>query len=55
MLIGTLESVGLSWRLKDRYDEAIQAVTPEQVRAVARRYLVRERATVATLLPAEAL
>lgn len=55
MLIGTLESVGLSWRLKDEYDQGIQAVTPEQVQAVARRYLVRERATVATLLPAEAL
>ncbi len=55
MLIGTLESVGLSWRLKDRYDAGIHAVTAEQVQAVARRYLVRERATVATLLPAEAL
>jgi len=53
MLIGTLESVGLDWRLKDRYDEGIQAVTPEQVQAVARRYLVRGHATVATLLPGE--
>ena len=54
MLIGTLESVGLPWRLKDDYDVGIRAVTPEQVQAVARRYLSPERLTVAQLLPAEA-
>ncbi len=54
MLIGTLESAGLSWRLKDDYDAGIRAVTAEQVQAVARRYLTAERATVARLLPAEA-
>jgi zinc protease len=51
MLIGTLESAGLSWRIKDDYDRAIQAVTPAQVQAVARRFLVRDRMTVATLVP----
>lgn len=54
MLIGTLVSAGLPWRTKDDYDQAIQAVTPEQVQAVARRFLVRDRLTVASLVPAAA-
>lgn len=54
MLIGTLESVGLSWRLKDEYDARIDAVTGAQVQAVARRYLTRERLTVARLVPSGA-
>jgi zinc protease len=35
----------------DDYVERIQAVTPEQIREVARKYLVDERLTVATLEP----
>lgn len=54
MIIGTLESVGLSWRLRDEYDAAIRQITPEQVQAVARRYFHPDRSTVAWLLPAEA-
>ena len=54
MLIGTLESAGLSWRLKDEYDAGIRAVTAEQVQAVAKRYLLPDRRTVARLVPAEA-
>jgi zinc protease len=53
MLIGTLESAGLSWRLKDEYEDGIRAVTAEQVQAVARRYLVPDRLTVAWLEPGE--
>jgi zinc protease len=53
MVIGTLESVGLSWRLRDEYDAGIRQVTPAQVKAVARRYLHEDRSTVAWLLPAE--
>jgi zinc protease len=51
MEIGVLETVGLSWRLLDRENEAIRAVTPEQVRSVARRYLIDDNLTVATLNP----
>lgn len=51
LIIGTLESVGLDWRLKDEYVEKIIAVTPAQVHAVAKKYLVPERLTVAKLLP----
>ncbi len=51
MQIGSLESVGLPWRIKDSYVEAVKAVTAEQVRAVARKYLADDRLTVAVLEP----
>ncbi len=53
MTIGALDAVGLPWQLKDSYDAGILAVTPEQVQAVARKYVVAERSTVAWLIPAE--
>jgi zinc protease len=46
-----LETIGLDWRLIEKEIEALKAVTPEQVRTVARRYLVDENLTVATLKP----
>ncbi|KAF0190628.1 MAG: peptidase M16 domain-containing protein [Gammaproteobacteria bacterium] len=51
MQIGTMETVGLDWRLLDQQVERIRAVTPEQVRDVARRYLVDTQRTVAILDP----
>jgi zinc protease len=51
MIIGTLESVGLDWRLKDEYVENISAVTPAQVQQVAEKYLTRDRLSVAYLYP----
>ena len=51
MIIGTLESVGLDWRLNDQYVDKIKAVTPEQVSQVAQKYLVPERLTIAKLVP----
>jgi predicted Zn-dependent peptidase len=44
MLLGQLETVGLGWELVDDYVERLSAVTPEQVQAVARKYLVRRPA-----------
>ncbi|MGB0723252.1 MAG: M16 family metallopeptidase [Gammaproteobacteria bacterium] len=49
--IGAMEAVGLGWRELDAYVERIDAVTAEQVRAVARKYFVPERMTVAVLDP----
>ena len=51
MQIGTLETVGLDWRLMDKYVERLKAVTPEQVQQMAQKYLVEDRLTVAVLDP----
>ncbi|MDA0821277.1 MAG: pitrilysin family protein [Proteobacteria bacterium] len=51
LIIGTLESVGLDWRLNDEYVANIKRVTPDQVREVAKKYLVPSQLTVAKLLP----
>ncbi|RMD71112.1 MAG: insulinase family protein [Gammaproteobacteria bacterium] len=53
MKIGLLVTVGLDWRLLDEWAERIQAVTPEQVMKVARKYFVRNRLTRAHLFPKE--
>ncbi|MDQ3581226.1 MAG: insulinase family protein, partial [Pseudomonadota bacterium] len=51
MQIGFLESVGLDWRLKDQYLDAVKAVTAEEVRGVATKYLIDDRLTIAVLEP----
>lgn len=51
MQIGMLETVGLDWRLADQEVERIRAVTPEQVQAVARKYLTDANLTIAVLKP----
>ena len=51
MKIGQLEAVGLDWQLADEYVERINAVTAEQVQAVAKKYLVEQTLTVAVLDP----
>lgn len=51
MQIGILETVGLDWRLLDEYVEKLKQVTPEQVRDVARKYLIDDHLTVTWLEP----
>jgi zinc protease len=51
MVLGIFECVGLGWRRVDDYVPGVQAVTAEQVQAVARKYLVDDVLTVATLEP----
>ncbi len=51
MQIGLLETVGLGWRRLDEYVDRIRRVSAEQVRQVARKYLIPEGLTVARLLP----
>lgn len=51
MQIGMLETVGLDWRLSDTYVEQVQAVTAEQVQAVANKYFIDQALTVAELIP----
>ena len=50
-LLGSLDSVGLDYRLIDSYADRIEQVTAEQVRQVAVEYLVSERLTSAILEP----
>jgi len=49
--IGSLETVGLGWRLMDEYVTRLTKITPEQIQAVARKYLIPENLTVAQLEP----
>jgi len=51
MQIAQLETVGLGWELADEYVEHLSAVTPEQVQAVAKKYLTDDNRTVAVLDP----
>jgi zinc protease len=51
MEIGQLEAVGLPYQSNTRMIEKLQAVTAEQVRAVAQRYFRDEQLTVAELDP----
>ncbi len=50
-MIGSLEAMGISWRVLDEYLPAIEAVTAEQVRNVARRYLIPQNLTTGRMLP----
>ena len=49
--IGSLEMAGYSWRDVDVMTERFRAVTAEQVREVARKYLIDDGLTVAVLDP----
>ena len=51
MQIGQLETAGFSWRLLQDYPAKLQAVTAEQVQAVAQKYFNKDNLTVATLDP----
>lgn len=51
MQLGKLETVGLGWRLVDEYVEHLSRITPEQIQAVAQKYLIPDNLTVAVLEP----
>lgn len=51
MLIGMFDTVGLDWRLRDRYVDNIRRVTADDVQAAARKYLNEHNMTVAILNP----
>lgn len=50
-VLGSLISVGLPADTLDNWVENLRKVTPEQIQAVAKKYLQKDRVTVATLLP----
>ncbi len=49
--LAALETLGVGWRAAYEFFDRIKQITPEQVRAVAQKYLVRDRRTVAVLDP----
>lgn len=51
MQIGTAETVGLGWKKVGEYVDKVNAVTAEQVQAVARKYLVDDHLSIAHLEP----
>ena len=52
-IIGSLETVELGWQTMNEYADNIQKITAEDVRAVAKKYLVSDAKTVAILTPLE--
>jgi len=51
MQLGTLETVGLGWKKVDDYVDKVNKVTAQQVRDVARKYLLDDHLSVAYLEP----
>lgn len=51
MEIGNSEMAGFSWRDNDVMLEKMQTITPDQIQAVAKKYLVDEGLTIAVLDP----
>jgi zinc protease len=51
MQLGMLETVGLGWQKVDEYVDKVNQVTAEQVRDVARKYLLEDHLSIAYLEP----
>jgi zinc protease len=51
MQLGMLETVGLGWQKADEYVSKVNQVTAEQVRDVARKYLIEDHLSIAYLDP----
>lgn len=50
-IIGSLETVGLGWQTMQQYADNVKKVTAEDIREVAKKYLIDERKTIAVLTP----
>ncbi len=51
MQLGTAETVGLGWQKVDEFVDKINAVTPQQVQQVAKKYLTEDRLSIGHLDP----
>ncbi len=51
MKIGIAETTGIGWQEQSRYVERVQAITAEQIREVAKKYLIPKSLTIARLTP----
>ena len=50
-MLGIPESIGLSWKVAEDYDQQIAKVTPQQIKAVAQTYLIPANLTIGVLKP----
>jgi zinc protease len=50
-VLGSLETVGLGYKMMDEYVDKVLAITPGQIQTVAQKYLVEDQLTVAELVP----
>ena len=46
-----MEAIGRSWREADTMVDKLSAITPQQIQAAARKYLIPDNKTVAILKP----
>ncbi len=51
MLIGSLATVNLPYSEFDNYQKQIEKLTPAQIKAVAKKYLIEDNLTIGILLP----
>jgi zinc protease len=51
MQLGLYETVGLGWQKVDEYVDQVNQITAEQIREVARKYLLDDKLTIAYLDP----
>ncbi|WP_419419296.1 M16 family metallopeptidase [Legionella sp. D16C41] len=51
MELGLLETVGLGWQIAEKFTDEINAITPEQIQEVAKRYFNDNSQTEAQLFP----
>jgi len=49
--IGSLESLNVTWKFYDFYLQELQKITPEDIKAVAKKYFIDKNLTVAYLKP----
>ena len=51
MQLGMLETVGIGWEKADEYVDEVNKITAEQVRDVARKYLLEDKLSIAYMDP----
>lgn len=51
IILGSLDAVGLDWRLNDSYFKKINQITPDRVSYVAKKYLDKDSVTTVMLEP----
>ncbi|MFT5505622.1 MAG: zinc protease [Gammaproteobacteria bacterium] len=49
--MGQLESIGIDWRMAERYTEMVKKITPDDLKRVANQYLIEKNLTIGRLLP----